>query len=362
VRRPALRVALALGAAALLSSCGISLQSLPKIGGMSGPTYRVDATFANVVNLPANAEVRVGAFSVGYVASIGLRDFNAVVHMRIKDSTRLPVGTTASIRFDTPLGEDFVLLQPPDGTTTAAASYLRDGASIPETQTETAPSVEDTFGALGALLNGGGINQLQTIISQTNLALAPNQQKIRSLITNLDATLRTLSQSTPSIDRALQAMADLTTTLNNGAGTIQQGIAALGPAAQTLASETGDLTGLFNNLDALSAAANHIINASFNGTIETFQQLHPLLDQLTQVQSQLGPALTAITSLETYTPRAVPGNYLQLSINATIDIPPVPSDAPPLQRITVDPPDPNQAYNQQQDQASIATVLEGGLP
>lgn len=349
-------------AAAVLSSCGISLQSLPKIGGVSGPTYRVSATFANVVNLPANAQVRVGAFSVGYVSSIHLQNFQAVVDMRIKDSTKLVDGTTASIRFDTPLGEDFVLLQPPTGTATVAANYLKDGSSIPESQTETAPSVEDTFGALGALLNGGGINQLQTIISQTNLALAGNQQQIRNLIEDLNSTVSSLASNTPSIDRALQAMAQLTKTLNAGSGSIQQGIAALGPAASVLAGETNDINGLFDNLNTLSNTADSIINASAAGTVQTFQQLKPLLDQLTSVQAQLDPALSAVTQLERYTPRAVPGDYLQLSINATIDVPPVPSDAPPLQKVTVDPPDYNQGYNSQSDQQSIATVLEGGLP
>ncbi len=360
LRRP-LAAAAGLLAALGLSSCGISLQSLPKFGGVSGPTYGIDATFANVVNLPANAQVRVGAVPVGYVSSIHLRDFQAVVGMRIKKSTKLPVGTTASIRFDTPLGEDFVLLQPPSGATTTAASYLTNGSSIPEKDTETAPSVEDTFGALGALLNGGGINQLQTIISQTDLALNPNQQQIRNLINDLNATVTSLATHTPSIDRALGAMAALSKTLNAGSGSIQQGLATLGPAASVLASETGDLKGLFTNLDSLSTSANRIIDASAAGTVETFQQLKPLLDQLTSVQSRLGPALSAVTALEQYTPRAIPGHYLQLSINATIGIPPVPSDAPPLQRITVDPPDPNQAYGASTDQ-SIAMVLEGGLP
>lgn len=357
-------VALVVGlpaAALLLTSCGISLQSLPKIGGVSGPTYGLTATFANVVNLPANADVRVGAFPVGYVSSIQLKDFQAVVAMRIKDSTKLPSGTTASIRFDTPLGEDFVLLQPPTGTATASAA-LANGANIPEADTQTAPSVEDTFGALGALLNGGGINQLQTIISQTNLALAGNQQQIRNLIGDLDSTVGSLASETPSIDRALQAMATLTQTLNDNSGTIQRGLAALGPAASVLASETGDLNGLFRNLDTLSSAANSIITASAAGTVQTFQALKPLLDQLTSVQSQLDPALSAITQLERYTPRAVPGDYLQLSVDATIDIPPVPSDAPPLQKVTVDPPDYNQGYDSQADQQSIAAVLEGGLP
>ena len=354
------RTGLLAAASLALTSCGISLQSLPKLGSSYGPTYGLTATFANVVNLPANAQVRVGAFSVGYVSSIKLQNFQALVTMRVKDRTKLPVGTTASIRFDTPLGEDFILLQPPTGTPAANPTYLADKATISDTST--APSVEDTFGALGALLNGGGIDQLQTIISQTNLALNGNQTEIRGLVNNLNSTVASLAANTPSIDRALQAIATLSQTLNNGSASIQQGIAALGPAATVLANQTDDLKGLFTNLDSLSAAANSIINASLTGTIQTFQQLQPLLNQLTAVQGQLGPALSAITALEQYTPRAVPGNYLQLSIDATIDIPPVPADALPLQKITVDPPDPSQAYGQNSTDQSIAAVLEGGLP
>lgn len=360
LRRPAALLV----TAGLLSSCGISLQSLPKIGGISGPTYKLTAYFTNVVNLPANAQVRVGSFTVGQVTSIGLQNFDAVVTMHIKDSTKLPVGTTATISFDTPLGEDYVLLQPPTTTTASGtgSGYLPNGGQIPLPQTSNAPSVEDLFGALGALLNNGGINQLQTIITQTNAALNGNQPQIRALIQNLDATVSSLAQNTPSIDRALQAIATLSTTLHQGSSSIQEGLQALGPAAQTLGSETSDLDGLFTNLDSLSSAANSIIDASVSGTVQTFQQLQPLLDQLTSVQSQLSPALTAIKALETYTPRAIPGDYLQLSIAATIDVPAVPSDAPALQRITVDPPDQSESYDQNQTDQSIATVLEGGLP
>ena len=45
--------------------CALSLQSLPKITGSSGATYPLHAVFANVLNLPDDAQVRNGAQVVG---------------------------------------------------------------------------------------------------------------------------------------------------------------------------------------------------------------------------------------------------------------------------------------------------------
>lgn len=341
----------------LASSCGLSLQSLPKIGGVSGPTYSLQATFANVVNLPDNAQVRLGAFSVGFVSSIGLKDFQAVVTMRIKKSLKLPQGTTAAIHFDTPLGEDFVQLQPPQAPL-QAGQYLTDGASIPESETSTAPSVEDALGALGALLNGGGINQLQTIITQTNLALNGNQGQIRKLLESLNATVTSFTQNSPAIDNALSAIASLSQVLNQGRDTISNGIAELGPAVQVLGQENQDLANLLGQLNNLSQAANNIIEQSSTGTVATLKALQPLIGQLLSVQGQLAPSLSALDTFEKNTPDIAPGNYLQLAIQSTVEVPPVPSNAPALQKVTVDPPEGDESYNT----SAIATLIEGGLP
>jgi phospholipid/cholesterol/gamma-HCH transport system substrate-binding protein len=356
--RPRAILAATLAAVALVaSSCGLSLQSLPKLGGVSGPTYSLRATFANVVNLPANAQVRLGAFSVGYVSSIGLKDFQAVVTMRIKTSVRLPQGTTAAIHFDTPLGEDFVLLEPPQPTP-PGTNYLAAGASIPESETNTAPSVEDAFAALGALLNGGGIDQLQTIITQTNLAFDGNQAQIRQLLESLNATVTSFAKNTPAVDNALTAMASLSQVLNAGRDTITTGIAKLGPAVAVLGQENQDLDSLLTQLNTLSASANNIIEQSATGTVATLKGLQALIGQLLTVQQQLGPALDAVNSFEMNTPNIAPGDYAQLAIQSTIEVPPVPSDAPPLEKVTVDPPETDQSY----DPSAIATLIEGGLP
>jgi phospholipid/cholesterol/gamma-HCH transport system substrate-binding protein len=339
------------------SSCGISLQSLPHIDSLSGPFYHVKAVFTNVANLPANASVREGAFQVGYVSNIAADDFHATVTMAIKKSVTLPAGTTMQVRFDTPLGDDFIAVVTPTNLT-ANAPPIKPGATIPQTQTTTAPSVEDVLGALGTLLNGGGLNQLHTIITETDNALHGNESQVRSLLNSLNSTITTFATNAPSFDRALQAMNTLSQTLNQGSATIVAGINNLTPAVQVLQGETGDLNNLLGHVNQLSTVSNQVVLASQNGTVQTIKALQPLLDQLVGVQQQLGPALGAVDTFLRLTPRAVPGDYLQAAITANIGVPNVPSDALALHKVTVDPPDPNLGYNK----SAIATILEGALP
>lgn len=364
----------AVAAVALTTAgCGVSLQALPKPSSVSGSTYTVHATFGNVVNLPADAEVRQGAFTVGYVSGLTAKDFKAQVTMRIKTSVKLPVGTTAEVRFDTPLGEDYVSVQQPSAPTGGGApiaeasagaglpgnvTYIGNGSVIPEDQTSTAPSVEDVFGALGALLNGGGIDQLQTIIHELNNAFGGNQTQIRELLPRLADTITAFAQSAPQLDTALAQIGNLSQVLNRSSGAIVEGISALAPASQVLAGQTQQLTQLVDQVGQLSTVANQVITASQRGLVTTLQRLQPVLTQLTDVRGQLGPALNAVDELEVTLGQAAPGGYLQASLNATIKVPPVPAGALPLQRVTVDPPDPNESYQR----SGIATMLEGGLP
>ena len=360
-------VSVAAGAAAALvaSGCGVSLQALPKPGGVSGQTYTVHATFANVVNLPASAEVRIGASAIGFVSALTAKDFQAQVTMKIKQTTKLPKGTTAEIRFDTPLGEDYVSLTPSNVAQGAPVTkadpnvdYLTNGAAIPESDTTTAPSVEDVFAALGALLNNGGIDQLQTIITEINNAFNGNQPQIHDLLTKLNVTVSSFATNTPRIDSTLQQLGALSTTLNNGSSTITAGLNALAPAVTDLKNDSASFDTLVSQVSDLSRVANGVVTRSQVGLMQTLKALSPVLTQLTNVQGQLGPALNAIDALEVRTPSIAPGNYLQVAINAKVQVPPVPADALPLNRVTVDPPDPNQSYARN----GIATLLEGGLP
>lgn len=110
--RPAL-VAGALIAAVTVSGCSLSLQDMPKPGGLSEETYSVTASFDDVLNLPANAEVRDGARVVGEVGTMKVDGYRAEVELRFLSEVEIPTGTTVEVRFDNPLGDQFVEIHRP---------------------------------------------------------------------------------------------------------------------------------------------------------------------------------------------------------------------------------------------------------
>jgi phospholipid/cholesterol/gamma-HCH transport system substrate-binding protein len=313
---------LGLAGALTLSGCAISLQSLPKVSGLDAATYPIYAAFANVLNLPDEAQVRVGAQVVGQVGAITTRDFQADLTLDIEKSVRLPVGTIAQVRFDDPLGDEYILLEAPStpstGTTDAARQFLAPGAHIPDSSTSTAPSVEDTFGALSLVLNGGGINQLQTIIGQLNDTFNGNQTPIRSFLTTIDDGVSSLSGGRAAIDDALTSISNLSTKLNAGAPTIANGISTIAPAIGVLASENQQISGLLTQLSNLGAVGTQIAQQSGQNAVDDAEDLLPVVQQLNSVSAQLAPDLSALASFEAETPKIAPGDYLQ--VNAIVNV------------------------------------------
>jgi phospholipid/cholesterol/gamma-HCH transport system substrate-binding protein len=300
------------------------LQSLPKISGVSTGTYPIYAAFSNVLNLPDDAQVRMGAEVVGQVGAISTKNFQADLTLDVEQAVHLPVGTTAQVRFDNPLGDEYVLLQPPTMPANASRAnirFLSRGARIPESSTGTAPSVEDTFGALSLVLNGGGINQLQTIIGQLNKTFNGNQVPIRSFLTTIDNGVSSLSGGKAAIDGALASISNLSSKLSGGRDTIATGIGTIGPAIGVLASENTQISGLLQQLSNLGAVGSEIAAQSGQNAVVDAHDLLPVVQQLNAVSSQLAPDLSALASFEAETPKIAPGDYLQVNANINVDLP-----------------------------------------
>src|ERR1700745_4159236 len=108
-----LRCAASVGVSPLLARGATAPDPLPlpapEAGGQS---YALTAVFANALNLPAKAKVKLNGADIGDVESIRAKDFAAYVTMRIRAGVPLRAGATAELRSATPLGDVFVAIKP----------------------------------------------------------------------------------------------------------------------------------------------------------------------------------------------------------------------------------------------------------
>ncbi|HEX3795582.1 MAG TPA: MlaD family protein [Acidimicrobiales bacterium] len=340
------------------TSCGLSLQALPKPGGVSGPTYLIRAEFANVLNLPVQATVFVGANEVGDVQSITTSNYRAVLELAIRRSVRVPIGTTAQILFNTPLGNEFIeLTYPPHAT---GGPWLHGGALLSQAHTSSAPSIADTLAALGGLLNGGGLNQLQTIIVQLNNALNGNQPQVRAILSDLTTTVTSLTGNLPSLDTALSGLSSLSTELAAGDSAIATGIDTIGPAIAVLNGENADFENLLEGVNQLATVADSVVTTSGANIVATVQQLNGVVNQLVNVEQSLGPTLSAFQRFEDLTPNIAPGNFLQLDLTGHVVIAPPSGASNGPTRATS--PSPVNGASGSSSASAVRSLLGAGLP
>ncbi len=235
-------------AAVVSSGCGTDgLASLPlPTPGLDSTGYRLTAVFANALNLPMNAKVKLAGADVGQVESMAARNYTAVTTLRINDSVRLPVGSTAELRTATPLGDVFVALQPPRAATPTPPNpaMLRDGDVIGLDSTASSATVESLLSSAAVLVNGGSVRNFTNIVNGFGRATGDRGQAIADLIGKSNQLLATLDTRSGQISNAMTEMSRLTGQLDDKQQTIADLMAAAGPSTEALAANTAGLSDL----------------------------------------------------------------------------------------------------------------------
>jgi phospholipid/cholesterol/gamma-HCH transport system substrate-binding protein len=292
------------------AGCGPGLQDFSVGRGVSGPSYELTAVFNDATGLPIGGHVELHDVTVGRVSSLTTSGFHAYVHMVIEKSAQLLVGTRATLALTTPLGEEYVDLLPPAIQT--SGRYLPDGGEITATETNRAPDVEDLLSAFSAVLNGGGIGQISTIVSQLNVALKGRAKTGRSLIAELNVVLSQLDAHTTEIDHTLTAVAQLSKELAAQHTLLIRGLTELRPGIADLEEDTAGFTKLLTRISLLGRTATQVLD-SVQGTLLTdLNDLAPTLDTLVSLRGRLGSTLRGLRKFAILLDRAVPGDYLDL--------------------------------------------------
>lgn len=329
--RAARALALVMPIAALVGGCGLpGVQELPLPGGadLGDHPYTVKARFANVLNLVPQSAVKVNDVPVGRVTKVALPEggWTAEVTMKINGRVRLPANARAELRQSSLLGEKFIELGgAPGGTGT-----LADGAMIPESRTGRTVEVEEVFGALSMLLNGGGIAQLRTITTELNRALDGNEPQIRSLLERAHRLARDLDANRRGITGAIDGVARLSATLRAHRAQIGVALRDIEPGLKVLEEQRGALVRMLKSLDDLSAIAVSTIDRSRDDLIADLKALEPTLDRLSDAGRDLPKALQVLLTYP-FTDAVLPaikGDYLNVylkvaAVPGTEIVPPV---------------------------------------
>ena len=310
---------------AVLAGCGVSATDLPiPGGGVEGPSYQLTAVFADALNLPDGAHVKLNGDDIGRVQRIQAKDYTARVTMAVRQDVSLPRGSRAELRQATPLGEVFVAIHPPDHP--PPGPPLRDRDTIELPATEAAASVEDLLAALSTLVNGGGLAQLQTIVAELNAATDGRANQIAHLLGQTTQTMATLNARTQDIDRILAASQRLTDTLVARRDTIDTAFSDFTPAIKVLADQTDRFTKALHAAGKLSDTGDDLIDESGSDIRRLARDIGPVLDGFANLGPNLAPSLRNIVGFGKNWEQVTKGE--SLAGDATLSVLPLPIAIP----------------------------------
>ncbi|MEV6010263.1 MCE family protein [Streptomyces sp. NPDC051976] len=348
-----------------LGGCAFGgVQNIPLPGGadLGSHPYTVRARFADVLDLVPQASVRVNDVAVGRVTKIALGPdgWSAVVTMKVNGKVHLPANAYAHLEQSSLLGEKYVQLSGPSGTE-AATGTLADGASIPLSHTNRNPEVEEVFGALSMLLNGGGVSQLKTISVQLNKALTGNEPQIRSMLSQVNTLVSDLDTHKQDITDALDGVNALSATLAARDQKIGTVLTGLSPGLKVLEQQRGSLVTMLRALDTLSGVAVDTVNKSKDDMVADLRALAPTLQRLADAGKALPDSLQVLVTYP-FTDEVingVKGDYLNIYLDLTAApgtqlIPEMPSSG----NVYPPPPDQPQASKAQLDKR----LRKAGIP
>lgn len=294
--RRGLVATVAVATTTLVSGCGLTIDQIPLPKPGVGDSYELHAVFANALNLPDQAKVRVGGSDVGVVTGISTSNFQANIDMKIRNDIQLPTGTTAELRQATPLGDVFVAMSMPPRK--AGDQLLQDGDTIPIDQTSAGAWVEQLLLSVTALINGGAINQLARITTELDSTIGGRGPLLSHLIVELTGVVSSLNQNTDRIDGVLREFDTTLATLSQRRDELGQLADALPPMISTISENNQNIAGLLSKVSTASAALGDFAKTTGPQLSGLLDSTDRLMTGLGQARDTLGPALEAVETIK----------------------------------------------------------------
>lgn len=312
-------------AALLLSGCGsfTGIYDLPLPGGadVGDDPIEMKVEFRDVLDLVPQTHVKVNEVPVGRVDKVALAPdgWHAEVTILLNRSAKMPANSLANIKQSSLLGEKYIeLAHPPKGT---AQGRLNNGSVIPLSRTNRNVEIEEILGALSMLLNGGGVEQVNTITKELNKSFTGNEPEIKALLRNANTLVQGLNGQTDDIDTALHSLNRLSKTLRKDKEVVAKALDELSPGMKVLVDQRKDLTRMLTSLRGLSKVATETLDASQEEFIDNLESLRPILHNVANAED-LPDSLELLVSFPFADSAVEPvkGDYFNLFARVSLDV------------------------------------------
>lgn len=274
----------------LLSGCmSNGVQSLPLPGGVdtgdAPRTYKIQ--FDDVLDLVPQSMVKRDGIPVGRVTKVEVPDdqWYAQVTVEVTDAVDLSTEAQASVQQTSLLGEKFIALDDPKAGQDAPRQ--NPDQPIPVSRTRTATDIEQVLGALAMLLNGGGINQLQPIVSELNKTLDGRTDKVRDLLNETEDLIAGLNRQRDDIVTAIDGLATLSNRAAGQTAQIDRILKQLPEGVEVLEEQRPQFVELLTKLDQLGEVGTDVLGKSRTAIINDLKALRPVLTELSKAAPDL---------------------------------------------------------------------------
>ncbi|MEV6428643.1 MCE family protein [Nocardia sp. NPDC051463] len=284
----------------LVASCASNgIYSVPLPGGadVGAHPMRIDIQFDDVLDLVPQSAVKLEGVPVGRVEEIGIGkdQWTASVRTLVNSSVDLPANAKAEVKQTNLLGEKFIELTRP--TADPDPKKLTDGSVIPVANTRHATEIEQVLGAMSLLLNGGGVAQLQPIVTELNRTLGGREDKVRSLLDQANMLITGLDVQVENITRAIDGLATLSSRVATQTDQIGKILDELPEGIKILDEQRPQLISMLAQLDRVGQAGFEVLDRSKNDLITDLRALRPTLQELGRAAPDL---VTALPLVPTY--------------------------------------------------------------
>ncbi|WP_278314478.1 MCE family protein [Lolliginicoccus levis] len=272
------------------------IYSLPLPGGadLGSDPINVTAEFDQVPEVFPDTMVKVNGVNVGMVDDVSLSDggWNAIIEMRLRDGLQLPVNSLISIQQTALLGEKFVAIEPPESD--RASEVIEDGHYIPPDNSRVQIEIEDLFGALSLLLNGGGVAQIQPILDELEKALGGREPQVKSLLQETNTLVNSLNNQRGEIQRALDNLEVMSARLDTQRDQISAIAEEIPRGTQILAEQTPQLIEALRQIEAMSTIGSDVITTVREDLVADLRALRPIVQALANTGADLPASLSIL--------------------------------------------------------------------